>query len=478
MSSEMDKAMLAMSLTDDDDAPYNLPDLPQYYATERNSNSLIGRLLNPTHQNMAKLILEMPRKWQKYNRVRGIALTKERFQFIFNHAHDLEEVLEKGFHTFDDWGLAVERWVERPPPGFLQNVQIWMQIKNIPVNHYTKPAITELGGLIGHVVEVAFDPDKPQRQDYVRVKILLDVSKPLKKSRILNLPGGGQTTILYFYEKVQKRCTHCQRLTHAKDRCPFLAHQQDIPRNITPNVSSSQQGQAHLTLSESDPLYGVLNENQVGINPLTGRPKINPEVLQEMRNYLLASNNEDRLIREQRVISSVKEAENDPITRKTILQLEPPPIFTTNLNKGKGIVFGYDTDSSSTQSLVKDHQSSKLMAGAIAAGRNPAYKDLDAFSRLSLPYSSSSTGTQFTSSSTEISGASLIKGKRRRRPGKFTRLARSKERTTAVAGSSKNPILKEAGQVKRKAEVDLGGASKVARNNASKTVPTEGLSNV
>ena len=30
MSSEMDKAMIALSLTEDDDAPFNLPDLPQY----------------------------------------------------------------------------------------------------------------------------------------------------------------------------------------------------------------------------------------------------------------------------------------------------------------------------------------------------------------------------------------------------------------------------------------------------------------
>lgn len=64
-------------------------------------------------------------------------------------------------HTFDDWGLAIERWVERLPPGFLQYVQLWIQIKNILVNHYTKVAISDRGGLIGHVIEVAFDPDKP-----------------------------------------------------------------------------------------------------------------------------------------------------------------------------------------------------------------------------------------------------------------------------------------------------------------------------
>lgn len=129
---------------------------------------------------MANLILDMPRKWQKVNRVRGFALTKERFQFVFTHAHDLQDVLDKGMQTYADWGLAIEKWVQKPPPGYLQSVSIWVRISNIPVNHYTVRAITDLGELIGHVELVAYDPDKPQRQDYVRVKICIEVTKPLK----------------------------------------------------------------------------------------------------------------------------------------------------------------------------------------------------------------------------------------------------------------------------------------------------------
>lgn len=162
---------------------------------------------------------------------------------------------------------------------------------------------------------MAFDPEKSQRHDYVRVKIRFDVSKPL---RTINLFGGEQTTILYYYEKVQKRCYHCQRLTHAKERCPFI------------NTCKGK------VISEKDPLFGVLNEDQVGINPLSGRPRISPEVLEEMQNYLLASSNEDRLVREQRVISSVKEAKQNPITQKSVLQLIPPPAFTKDL-KGRAL---------------------------------------------------------------------------------------------------------------------------------------------
>lgn len=91
-----------------------------------------------------------------YDRVRGVALTKEQFQFIFKHEHDLEEVLKKGVHTSNQWILAFERWVEKPPVDYIQHINVWMQMQNIPINHYTVEAITVLGEFAGQVVEVAY----------------------------------------------------------------------------------------------------------------------------------------------------------------------------------------------------------------------------------------------------------------------------------------------------------------------------------
>ena len=285
------------------------------------------------------------------------------------HEHDLQEVLDKGMHTFDDWGLVIERWTEKPLPGYLQYVSIWVSISNIPVNPYTKRAISDFGDPIGHVEEVAIDPDKPQSQDYVRVNIHFHVSKPLKKSRVLNLPGGGQTTIFYYYEKVKKRCYHCERLTHAKDRCPFLEHAQSSGDCATSCIPISQLPQTHQVLSENDPLFGVLKEDQVGINPLSGRPQIAPEILQEMRNYLLASSSEDIHVREQRVIASVEEAEKNPITQRKVLQLTPPLVFTSDINKGKGVVFSYDKEDKLNHPLISSSKP-KLMASAISPGQS------------------------------------------------------------------------------------------------------------
>lgn len=144
MSSAIDRALMAMSLEEDDE-PFDMPDLPEFCSSEKNVMSIMGRILNPDCQKIENLILDMPRKWQIYDRVRGIALSKERFQFIFKYQQDMEEVLSKGVHTYNEWTLAIDRWVEHPPPDYLQFIPVWIQLRNIPVNHYTIQAITLFG---------------------------------------------------------------------------------------------------------------------------------------------------------------------------------------------------------------------------------------------------------------------------------------------------------------------------------------------
>lgn len=313
--------MMELSL-DEPDEPFTMPDLPQFKSCKRNSRSLIGRILNPECQKMPNLILDMPRKWQKRGKVRGVALSKERFQFIFNHEHDLVEILEKGVHTFNDWTLAIDRWTANPPPDYLQYIPIWVQICNILINYYTAEAITALGDIVGKTIVVAFDPEKPQCQEFVRVQVRFDVSRPLRKSKVINLPEGGSTTVYFNYERVQKRCYECQRLNHEKDRCPILVRKRQGAAAERRQRIVEEKEASKKILTPEDPLYGVLREDQVAMCKETGRRKIAPEVLDEMRRYLLMGSEDEKSIRIDRIRASIAEAEKDPIKKKTVLRLE------------------------------------------------------------------------------------------------------------------------------------------------------------
>ncbi|KAG7570254.1 Reverse transcriptase zinc-binding domain [Arabidopsis thaliana x Arabidopsis arenosa] len=419
MSAAMDRALMALSL-DEEDLPFDMPDLPQYSCCEKNSLSVVGRLLNPDHQSMSGLIMNMPRKWQKSDRIRGVALSNEKFQFIFRTEHDLVEIMEKGAHTFNEWSIAIERWTESPPQDSLQFIPLWVQIRNIPVNYYTRDAIMLLGELIGQVKELIFDPDKPQSQEFVRVKIRFDVSKPLRKSKVVNLPKGKTATILFHYERVQKRCYHCQRLTHEQDVCPILIKQrqdQALERRLGKKVVKPPPP---LVLKATDPLFGVLREDQVGIHPIMGRPRIDPVVLEGMRQYILVAEGEERKIREERVKLSVADAEKDPMVQKTVLRLEPAPLVSNDYNKEKGIVFGYESLGSpavsSSDLLVNKKQtlgSSVLHESSVLGDKSTVLVNYSEDSSSSLFCSTEHVPGFFEAGS---SGTKQRKSKNRRRP--------------------------------------------------------------
>lgn len=63
-------------------------------------------------------------------------------------------------------------------------------MRNIPINHKTFRSVTDVGGFSGQVKEVAFDPLRAQCREYVRVRMNLDVSNPVRRTKVVNLSKG------------------------------------------------------------------------------------------------------------------------------------------------------------------------------------------------------------------------------------------------------------------------------------------------
>lgn len=258
-------------------------------------------------------------------------MSAKKFQFIFKKEEDLLDILNRGVQTYNQWSIVIERWVEVIPTGYLQYIPVWIQLRNIPVNYRTLISIQNLGGFAGKVIEVAYDPLRAQNREYVRVRVLLDVYNPVRRTKVVNLPSGGQTIVRYDFERLQKRCYTCQRLTHKQDKCPIYLNKEGL--DVEKETYNKKEGKDPV-LKREDPLFGVLTEEQVGINPATGRPRIHPEVLEGMRLYMMTNPQTDRAVKESRVHSSIGALKNDP-NGQSLLTLEPAPVVSANLDKGK-----------------------------------------------------------------------------------------------------------------------------------------------
>ncbi|XP_013713161.1 uncharacterized protein LOC106416812 [Brassica napus] len=376
MAVQLDKALKHLSIEEEDE-PFVLPDIPEFYVTERNSLSIIGRLLNPQCQRMADL--------------------------IFKFEQDLLDVLSR-VHTFDNWSIVLDRWTEKPPDDFLQHLLVWVQMRNIP------------------------------------------------------------------------------RLTHEQALCPWSAKGPRSGLLGSASAATSKITEVLLSLEENDPLYGVLPCNLLGLDSVSGKPKIAKEVLEGMRQYLLAAEGQEKLAREDRVRKSLEDLVNDPLGQKVYLRQEQPSVVSSNLDKGKGAVFDF---SPQTQ---RPPEQGKLMANAISAGS----KTMQSGKVISLPQTlkkptgstqseyllESSMGYSVGICDTSTSGTIPKKPRQRKRPGTYTRKASGKKIVKALTEGTEVVGEGVISEGKRKAHDDVEPSQSSARFKKPLVVPDEGPSNI
>ncbi|XP_018459873.1 uncharacterized protein LOC108830791 [Raphanus sativus] len=394
-ASDFDKALLEMTLEEDEE-PYVLPDKPE---------------------------------------VKGVALSKDRFQFIFKSERDLNHVLNRGPQTSNSWSIVLDRWVAKPLKDYLKYLFVWVQMRN------------------------------------------------LLKSEKITIPRGEEVIIRYDYERLQKRCYTCQRMSHEQSMCPIERARKLKVYGKAPEVNQSVKAQVIPMMEVDDPLFGLFPTKFMGKDPLPGKEKIAEEVLEDMRLHIIAASGQDKLALEERVKKSLKDLEDDSMMRqKTLLRLEAPPIISKDLDKRKGLVFDFKAKED------KHLMGEKLMAGAISAGN----KVLQSGKVLSQPFlqeeseepvqstflQEGSTGYNIGFHEPSVSGAALKRTYKRRRHGTFTRKANGKGIAKSTVKPGKKVCEGVTTETKRKANDDVEPSQSSERFKKPLVVPNEGPSNI
>lgn len=407
MTDSLQLSLKAMKLAEDEE-PLTLPDSPRFRVFDENSKSLLGRLMNPDCQSMARMIDYMPTAWRVQGRVRGIALSRDRFQFIFQREEDLQTVLKDRPWSYNHWALALERWTEDPPTDFLRFMKIWIRIKHIPANFFTTDTMFKLASEVGEVEEIAYDPKISHTKDYVRALITFDTEKPARASRKLTVKKDGTTvTIEFEYERIHKRCFHCLRITHEKIRCPLLRKGANLraPSLADPECKvQDKEERVESSHRNSSP------EGPPGFTPLF--PELSPQEQKPAMLYIShadATERQARILRVRQAISDQGQSHVATLTK-----------FTPNLDKGKGHVYSYPEDS----------QPAKLTEKSRYALSMPNLQEEDSDTALSgvVGFTGPAVTTGFQiglSSKTPSSGDSSFPKQQRRRPPSWKRKAQA-----------------------------------------------------
>ncbi|XP_009110851.3 uncharacterized protein LOC103836353 [Brassica rapa] len=428
MAEKLYKAIKAMSI-EDDEVPLTLPDEPRFRVFDENEISILGRLLNPECQSMSRMIEYMPTAWRVYGRVRGIALSRDRFQFVFEREEDLQTVLNDRPWSYNHWVMALEKWTANPPEDFLKTMDIWIRIRHIPVNFFTTDTMFRLASEVGTVDTIAYDPKVSHTKDYIRARVCFNLDNPAKATRKLDLKSGGTVTIEFEYEKIHKRCFHCLRLTHEKIRCPLLRGRNSKDKQI----AEPSDHQPNLAVPPPKPM--LITEGPPGFPPLF--PELSKQDLKMAMLYISHADETERRARIERVRQGIADSAAEASVRLTKI--------TNELDKGKGHVYSY------MENTVAVHNQGSSRFNVLSDRQLPSQSDDEADSSATNTSSASAsqvfpTGFQLgPSSGGRVSGNINGSKTQRKRPPSWKRKARA----NSSEGSPLSPS-QPSSQAKRK----------------------------
>lgn len=141
--------------------------------------------------------------------------------FKFFHEFDLVRIFEGGPWTFDNH-LLLWRWLfsgEQLTQITLYDTSIWVQIHDLPIGIITERVCRDIGNFLGSFVEADRANFSGEWRNFFRVRVLLDIRKPLKRRMRIKRPGGEWTWVKFRYERLPSFCFFCGLLGHGVNFC-------------------------------------------------------------------------------------------------------------------------------------------------------------------------------------------------------------------------------------------------------------------
>ncbi|TXG47751.1 hypothetical protein EZV62_027045 [Acer yangbiense] len=221
-SSDIACLCASLSLTEKDGPVQILEENLKIEAVHRMSLYLMGKLLSNKVVNKEAFIRVISRIWQVSRGVEVESVSGNIFSFHFHCEEDRQRVIAGGPWNFDDELLVLEKPVGK---GVIETLsfnlaKFWIQIHQISIICMTRKIGWFLGGLIGEVLDVDGGNTREARGKFMRVRVRIDIKKPLKRCLGVDIMGDGAETLMILrYERLRIHCFKCGMVDHKVADC-------------------------------------------------------------------------------------------------------------------------------------------------------------------------------------------------------------------------------------------------------------------
>ena len=135
--------------------------------------------------------------------------------FVFDNLMEVDKILKSQPWSFDKH-LIIMQWYTSDVPVkelVFEKVPFWVQVHDIPNSFMTRKVAESLYEVIGEVQWTNGVVDK-DGGNFFRVRVVVDISLPLCRGRIITLPNGNKNWVKFKYERLLSLCYWCGHLDH------------------------------------------------------------------------------------------------------------------------------------------------------------------------------------------------------------------------------------------------------------------------
>ncbi|KAH9663933.1 CCHC-type domain-containing protein [Citrus sinensis] len=223
------KRCRAIKLSDEEEGRFSFKRSMKAKGEKIVAGCLIGKVLHTREVSIEGLKLAMSRVWKISREVKIEKLGDNVFMFKFGSEVDKRSILVGGPWHFDRALIVLVEPVgigDIKKQSFSQ-VSFWVQIHDVPIMCMSKEMATQLGAVIGKVEEVDTDDAGECLGPFLRLRISVDISKPLKK--IIELEQEEEDAedipMRVMYERLPDFCFCCGRIGHQYRECAHYISQ-------------------------------------------------------------------------------------------------------------------------------------------------------------------------------------------------------------------------------------------------------------
>lgn len=216
-----------------------VPDFDSSELMRRHELTLIGRVTNPKYQRIWSLIPFFADHWKCATRPEGADLGQGKFQFLFSSQQDIQQVLDNRPYHFAHWMVIIEKWEPTISPSFPSKIPFWIQVQDVPVHLWNEAILRSIGEDLGSFESWEITPTK------ARFRTQINGLLPLLFKYTLDFSNGDELQATLVYEKLEKYCTSCFNLDHAKEDCPHNPLPTIPPPSLRNNQPPQRQRELH-----------------------------------------------------------------------------------------------------------------------------------------------------------------------------------------------------------------------------------------